>query len=102
MIQTETRDGTTVVHPEGAITAANADELRAELLGLINEGARSIEIDLAEVGMIDSRGLSVFVMCHRSLQENDGTLTVVTDAPDLRGLFRLLRLDEHFTVRGSS
>jgi len=83
------------------ITAAHVDEFREELLHLVKEGATDLTIDLAEVEMIDSRGLSVFVLCHRTLLKCKGQLTVVTHSDDLHKLFTLMRLDQHFTVKAA-
>lgn len=101
MIETEKKGDTTVVRPTGVITAANADDFRKELHALVESGVLDITIDLANVDMIDSKGLAVFVVCHQTLMPKGGNLTVVTDNADLQGLFRVMRLDQHFTVRGS-
>ncbi len=101
MIETEKRNETTVVRPKGVITAANADEFKLELKGLVETGLLNLTIDLGGVDMIDSKGLAVFVVCHRTVTDKGGSLTVVTDNDDFRGLFRVMRLDQHFTVRGS-
>ena len=101
MIETQKMESTTVVRPKGAITASNANELKQELQDLVESGAVDLTIDLAAVDMIDSKGLAVFVVCHQTLAPKGGKLTVVTDSEDLLGLFRVMRLDQHFTVRTS-
>ncbi len=101
MIETQKTDNTTVVRPKGVITAANASDFKQNLHDLVESGATDLTIDLAEVDMIDSQGLAVFVVCHQTLSSKGGALTVVTDNQDLRGLFHVMRLDQHFTVRGS-
>ncbi len=89
---------TCLVKPEGKITAATADEFRGELNKLVEAGSIDITIDLANVDMLDSKGLSVFVMCHQTVSAKGGSLTVVTENADFRGLFHVMRLDEHFAV----
>jgi anti-sigma B factor antagonist len=101
MIVTEKKDQTVIVRPTGDITAINAEEFRKDLQELVNAGQIDLMIDLNNVGMIDSKGLSVFILCHQAVSAKGGTLKVVTDNPDLRGLFHVMRLDEHFTVCGS-
>ncbi|MFQ5461878.1 MAG: STAS domain-containing protein [Phycisphaerae bacterium] len=101
MIETEKKDKTTVVRPKGVITAANASEFKESLHDLVESGACDLIIDLANVEMIDSQGLAVFVVCHQTVSAKGGSLTVMTDNEDLRGLFRVMRLDQHFTVKGS-
>lgn len=89
------------IYPEGKITAANADEFRQELCTLVNAGETNLTINLEKVDIIDSKGLAVFIVCHKTVSEKGGSLTVVTDNSDLRGLFHIMRLDEHFTICGS-
>ncbi len=97
----EKQQETTNVIPEGKITASNADEFRQQLLDLFKEGHHNLIINLNKVDMIDSKGLSVFIVCHKTLSEQGGALTVVTDNQDFRDLFHVMRLDEHFTVTGT-
>jgi len=101
MIETEKKDNTTVVRPKGIITAANAGEFKQSLHDLVESGVCDLTIDLADVEMIDSQGLAVFVVCHQTVSAKGGSLTVITDNEDILGLFRVMRLDQHFTVKGS-
>lgn len=89
---------TAVARPTGSITATNADDFRQTLLGLVESGAVHITINLDQVDMIDSRGLSVFLACHKSLFDKGGKLTVVAANANLRQLFHVMRLDEYFAV----
>lgn len=100
MTGTETNNAV-VVRPQGRITAVNVDAFRRELQGLIDSGKYHLVIDLADVDLIDSKGLAVFIMCHQSVASRSGSLTVLTSNQDLQGLFRVMRLDRHFTVRSA-
>lgn len=101
MVMIEKTNETVRICPEGKITAVNADDFRKELLKLVQEGQIHLTIDLKQVDIIDSKGLSVFIVCHKTVTEKGGALTVVTDNQDFRDLFHVMRLDEHFTVCGS-
>lgn len=98
MMQVETKADSTVVRPQGRITAANAEQLKKALQEVIEAGATRLTIDLEKVDMIDSKGLAVFIVCYQTLAQRSGTLTVVTHSPDMLGLFQVMRLDRHFTV----
>ncbi len=99
MVTVENQDGKFIVKPQGPITInSNADEFRKELSKYVQEGHVDIIIDLDDVEMIDSKGLAVFVVCNQAVSEKGGSLTVVTNNEDLRNLFHVLRLDQHFTV----
>ncbi len=101
MLTTEKNDQSVIIKPQGKITAANVDEFRQDLLDIVSAGDVNLIIDLAGVEMIDSKGLAIFVVCHKTVSEQGGSLTVVTDNQDLLGLFHLMRLDKHFKVIGS-
>jgi anti-sigma B factor antagonist len=101
MTQTEVKADQLIVRPEQDITATNVEALRAELQDLVAQGHTQLVIDLAGVGMIDSKGLAVFILCHKSVTAAGGSLTVVTDNADFRQLFHVMRMDEHFTVTSS-
>ena len=101
MIQTQKINDTLMVSPQGQLDASCAEEFRQDLLELVQSGENDITIDLKDVDIMDSKGLSVFIVCHKTLAEKGGKLTVVTDNEDFRGLFHVMRLDEQFTVCGS-
>ena len=101
MIYTENNSDTVIVQPNGKITAANVDEFRQELLKHVESGVTDLTINLNNVDIIDSKGLAVFVVCHKTITGKGGKLTVVTDNEDFRNLFHVMRLDEHFVVRKS-
>jgi len=101
MIVTEKKDNTVIIRPDGDITAINAESFRKDLQDLVNAGQVNLTIDLNQVGMIDSKGLAVFILCHQAVSAKGGGLKVVTNNPDIWGLFHVMRLDEHFSVCGS-
>ncbi len=101
MFEAEKSNATTRVRVRGNLTAGNADEFRRFLQELVESGENNLTIDLAGVEMIDSKGLAVFIVCYQTLSLIGGSLTVVTDSDDLKGLFHVMRMDEHFTVCGS-
>lgn len=101
MIETIDQEGALVVSPTCDIVASSADALRQELRSLVDAGHHHLVIDLKQVSMLDSKGLAVFVLCHKSLKQVNGTFKVVTDNEDFRQLFHAMRLDQHFEVANS-
>ena len=98
MIATLVSGDKMIVTPEGKLTTANAQEFRKELLGLVDEGNLNLVIDLKNVDILDSQGLAVFIMCHKSLSERDGALTVMTENADFRGLFEMMNMNDKFNI----
>jgi anti-sigma B factor antagonist len=102
MTQTEQVSGSLVVRPAGDIVASRVDEFRRELQELVTQGNVHLVIDLGGVNMIDSKGLAVFMLCHKSVNAAGGSLTVVTRNEDFRQLFHVMRMDEHFRITESA
>jgi anti-sigma B factor antagonist len=100
-MQTNNVQEMVLICPEGKITAANADSFRQKLLELVQGGAKHITIDLQKIDMIDSKGLAVFIVCHKTLSGQGGRLTVITQNDDFRQLFHVMRLDEHMEIKTS-
>lgn len=99
MTDSTTADATYVARPAGTITVDNIGTFRAEMLDRIDNGCTDLTVDLADVEMIDSKGLAVFMTCHQAIAEKGGTLTVVSANEDYRDLFHITRMDKYFTVR---
>ncbi|MBP7933726.1 MAG: STAS domain-containing protein [Phycisphaerae bacterium] len=98
MTQTGATAEAFVVKPGRDIVISYVETFRRELLSLIDQGHLNLVIDLDGVSMIDSKGLAIFMLCYKSLSAKGGKLTVLTSDQDLRYLFKVMRMDEMFTV----
>ncbi|GAB1515744.1 STAS domain-containing protein [Actinophytocola sp. KF-1] len=67
----------------GAVDVQTAPALRAELTELINAASPGTElsVDLGEISVLDSTGLSTLVKAHRLATAREARLTL-TDLPD--------------------
>ena len=101
MIETVESGETLVIKPNCDIVASQVEAFRSALHDKIEQGYVNLAIDLSTVGMIDSKGLAVFMLCQKTLQGRNGRLVVLTDNKDYQQLFRVMRMDEHFTVTDS-
>ncbi|HOW71588.1 MAG TPA: STAS domain-containing protein [Phycisphaerae bacterium] len=101
MTQTGATAEAFVVKPGRDIVISYVETFRRELLTLIDQGHLNLVIDLDGVSMIDSKGLAIFMLCYKSLSAKGGKLTVLTNDQDLRYLFKVMRMDEMFTVTES-
>lgn len=91
-----------VITSSEPITLALAGELRPQLQQLIAEGVSSIVIDLSMVDLVDSSGIGLLIATHNSLAKAGGGLRVIGVSPDIERLFKVMRLDRHFTVEGKT
>ena len=91
--------GETVVGAAGELDVNTAPELREQLARLVNEGARRIVVDLADVSFVDSTALSVLVSALKRLRQADGDLQLAAPTPSVRRVFEITGLTRLFTIR---
>lgn len=83
----------------GEIDLASSPELRRELQGLLDDGARHLVLDLADVTFIDSSGLGVLVGALKRVNELEGaTFELRSLHGPVRKVFEITGLDEIFSV----
>ena len=64
----------TVVKASGIFDTINGNQLRREIFDLIDQGHQVILIDLQDVELMDSSGLSCLIMIFRKVRDVGGTL----------------------------
>ena len=99
MITTEERNGVVVarVH-ENKLYHQAVQAFRSELLGLIDQGARPMVVDLSEVAVMNSSALGVIILAYDRLQKEGGALALCGLCPILEELFLRMHLNELFPV----
>ncbi|MFH1216847.1 MAG: STAS domain-containing protein [Pseudomonadota bacterium] len=100
MSRIERKDGVVTMKPGVDIVASQCAGLKQEFLEIINSGEKKIAIDLSETEMIDSSGIGLLISIRNSLANNGGgEIELIHLSDDLRQLFKVMRLDNHFTIR---
>ena len=92
------KEGAAFVHPAGNVVAAQVPELRSALRQALAGGARELTIDFTNVEMVDSTGLGLLISAHNSISKIGGKLAVVHASREIIGLFRSMRIHQHFSV----
>jgi len=90
--------GVLSIHVEGDLTIYEAAEARASLLALV-DGARAVELDLADVGDIDSAGLQLLLATACTL---GGRLSLAGASAAVAEAVGLLGLDRHLPIAGTA
>lgn len=85
----------------GELDLATVPSLRDRLLDVVRTH-RSVILDLAGLGFLDSTGLGLLVSAVKRLQERDGTLVVAAPSPAVVRLLEVSGLDAHLVVSESS
>ena len=80
----------------GAVDVTTTPALRAELTDLINAAGRGTElrVDLSEVSIVDSSGLSALVGAHRLAAAKDARLLLVGLPRHVTRMLNVTGLDE--------
>jgi anti-anti-sigma factor len=82
----------------GDLDIVTSDDVKRELVELIDEGHTSLALDLSDVGFVDSSGLGVLVAIHRHAEARGGEFVVRSAPPQVRRLFEITRLGDLLTV----
>ncbi len=98
MEQIERSGARVVVRPEHDIVASVVNDMQHELQRLVDDGVRTVVIDMTRVDMLDSIGIGLLIATHNSLQAVGGALVLEHVNPDIRKLLSVMRLDQHLEV----
>ena len=88
------------VRLSGDLDIVTSDDVKRELVGLIDAGHTALALDLSDVGFVDSSGLGVLVAVHRHAEAQGGGFVVRSAPPQVRRLFEITRLGDLLTVDG--
>ncbi len=88
----------TVVEVTGQLIVANRQELKDDVLKLLDAGSRKFLIDFRDTAYIDSSGLGVLVSLSKKIREKGGEIRLSNLNEDLRTLFELTKLDTLFHI----
>jgi phosphoserine phosphatase RsbU/P len=70
-----------VVHPAGVIGLAGATNLERALITYVESGQPKVVLDLSNVSLVDSAGLTALLRVHRQAVANGGWLRLVSPRP---------------------
>jgi len=85
-------DGIPVLVPHGEIDALTAPQIGRSIIGLLDQGERSVVVDLSEATFMDSTGLGVLVNGLRQLGRRNGRLAIVCPTERILRPFRIAGL----------
>ncbi len=100
-LETEHRDGATVLTLRGEIDVYTASRLRQSILDLVEAGTPHIVVDMARVDFLDSTGLGVLVEGLKRVRSREGTLSIVATQEKILKIFDITGLNKAFPIYGS-
>lgn len=99
------------IHDEHAVAVAEilikeanltyANELKAEMIVLVDRHPRNILVDFKQVQYVDSSFLGALVSSLKYAVASKADISVINLAKDIHGLFTLIRLDKVFKIYAS-
>ena len=92
-------DGKTVVTVAGEMNSITSEDFQKEMAPLVGREGLQVEIDMAGLTYISSRGLRVILALAQSIMPTGGRLTVVNTTPPVRMVFDLSGFSTLFLVR---
>jgi len=93
-----TIEGIDIVALSGRLIMADVPEVRQKLLATVEQGGGKLILDLAEVGFMDSSGLSVLVSALKATRAKGGDIALLHLSPNVRSLIELTRLQQVFPI----
>jgi anti-sigma B factor antagonist len=90
------RPGTVVVSVHGDLDLHSADALGDRLVGVAEQGASVVIVDLSDVEFVDSQGLGALLRGTRRLGGDSRRFRLVVPEPHVRRVFEITSLDRFF------
>ena len=99
MSHIERKNGVVTMRPGIDIVASQCPALKQEFLEIINSGENKIIIDFSGTEMIDSSGIGLLISIRNSLANSGGgEIEFINLSEDLKQLFKVMKLDNHFKI----
>lgn len=101
-IQTETVDGTKVVHLSGQFIGGElTDELRDTLKKLSEEENNNVVLDFKDVTYLNSTAIGVLISSHASFVKRQGSIVLCNVNKSIENIFVITKLTLVFTIKGT-
>lgn len=97
-ISSRSQKDVAVVAVGGEIDLYTAPQLRDELVGALEDGARLLVIDMSRAEFCDSTGISVLLSAMKRSRDKGGDLELVAPKPAVMKVLEVTGLDEVFTI----
>ena len=94
----EPRGTSVVVELTDRFDVVTAPEIKSELIDAVNDGARTIIIDLSQVSFLDSSGVGALVAIHKALEHEGGQLRLAALPKQAHLVLRLTQLESLFSL----
>jgi anti-sigma B factor antagonist len=102
MTTTEIHDSAKRISVPARLEVSNRNQFKQTVLDAVAAGARTVTIDFAGTGYVDSSALGMLVSLARACQRAEATLELTGLDEDLRALIRYSGIDTILVIAGGS
>jgi len=93
-----TQDRCWLVRLRGDLRGESGPLIQQELHPLLGERDSAMVLDLSDVGMVDSRGLSQLISLATHARLSQARVVLVAPTPFVAGVFKMTKLDAWFEI----
>lgn len=97
-ISSRSQEDVAVVTVCGEVDLYTAPQLRSELVGVLEDGARRLVIDMSRVEFCDSTGISVLLSAMKRSRDKGGDLELVAPKSAVTKVLEVTGLDAVFVI----
>ncbi len=83
---------------DGDIISANINALRMTIQEASRGEGTELVLNLVQVAMVDSSGIGLLIQARNSLANSGKKLRLIHVKDEIARMFRMMRLDHHFTI----
>jgi anti-anti-sigma factor len=91
-------DNFQAIQPEGILDSVRANNLRRDIINLIEDGNKLILLDLHEISFMNSSGMGILVATLKAVKAKGGELVLCSLSEQVKIIFELSRMDRIFQV----
>lgn len=90
--------GVPMIELEGEVDVYTAPQLKQQVIGVLESGAKELIVDLTRVDYLDSTALGVLIGGLKRMREVDGNMMLICPSPRIRRVFEITGLDKIFDI----
>ena len=87
-----------VIQPTGVLDVTNCNQLRREIMAVVDAGSRHVLVDCQNLTFMDSSGLAALVLASQKVSEANSKLAICSINQQIEMLFALSSMDDIFEI----
>ena len=97
-LNVERRDGLAVIYTDGYINNQGGEEIAEAAYGLLDEGVRTVLLNLASTKIVNSIGISILIEIIEKMIEVEGRLSFCNLTPTIEKTFHIMGLARYASI----